>query len=369
MWSDFRSSRSRHCERSEACVDGPCLQGLAGDFSGCVRLRACVRPVGAARAAGQDGFRGGRSKQSSDLDRPLLRAVYVPLRIERSRPSLRLLQGREAELERCFEPADLVRRQRWPRRGARSARRSPSASRRSAPSCWRARPPRAWRACVASSACTQPDGFLRRPADLPDHRSRPDDEQAAQHRIAGARDAPRPRLAGGRMVARRQPEPGGEVAPRFEEMAGPASSSPGARRSVGRRRGSLPSAARRLVGVTPVAQPPIERRDPPQSAACSSASSAKSSRANAGTPAPARRSRSGPIPAGPLAATRPNSAAWPRIALTSCVRWRTRRSRWPASIRAACSSVDFAGTKRMCGRLAASHSAAASAASFLPRAT
>jgi hypothetical protein len=49
--------------------------------------------------------------------------------------------------------------------------------------------------------------------------------------------------------------------------------------------------------------------------------------------------------------------------------WRTSRSRWPASIRAACSSVDFAGTKRMCGRLVASHSAAASAASFLPRAT
>jgi hypothetical protein len=31
---------------------------------------------------------GGRSKQSSDLDRPLLGAVYLPLRIERSRPSL-----------------------------------------------------------------------------------------------------------------------------------------------------------------------------------------------------------------------------------------------------------------------------------------
>jgi hypothetical protein len=31
---------------------------------------------------------GGRSKQSSGLDWPLLRAVYLPLRIERSRPSL-----------------------------------------------------------------------------------------------------------------------------------------------------------------------------------------------------------------------------------------------------------------------------------------
>jgi hypothetical protein len=38
--------------------------------------------------------------------------------------------------------------------------------------------------------------------------------------------------------------------------------------------------------------------------------------------APARRSSSRPIPAGPLAAMRPNSAPWPRIALTSCVRWR-----------------------------------------------
>ena len=41
----------------------------------------------------------------------------------------------------------------------------------------------------------------------------------------------------------------------------------------------------------------------------------------------------------------------------------------PASICAACCSAVFAGTNRMVGRLIASHSASASAASFLPRLT
>ena len=146
---------TKHCGRL-ACKVGGIFRGL--------RSLACMCPAcWCSEAAGQDGFRGGRSKQSSDLDGPLLRAVYLPLRIERSRPSLRLLQGRQAELERCFEPADLVRRRVGRVAGARSARRSPSASRRSAPSCWRARPPRAWPACAPSSACTQPDGFFAAP--------------------------------------------------------------------------------------------------------------------------------------------------------------------------------------------------------------
>ena len=39
------------------------------------------------------------------------------------------------------------------------------------------------------------------------------------------------------------------------------------------------------------------------------------------------------------------------------------------SIKAACCSAVFTGTKRIVGRLIASHSASASAASFLPRLT
>jgi hypothetical protein len=55
---------------------------------------------------------GGRSRQSSGsgLDRPLLRAVYPPLPIERSRPSLRLLQGRRERVQTMSARADLVRR-------------------------------------------------------------------------------------------------------------------------------------------------------------------------------------------------------------------------------------------------------------------
>src|SRR5271166_5161858 len=46
---------------------------------------------------------------------------------------------------------------------------------------------------------------------------------------------------------------------------------------------------------------------------------------------------------------------------------RISRSRTPTSIKAACCSAVFTGTKRIVGRLIASQSASASAASFLPR--
>ena len=173
----------------------------------------------------------------------------------------------------------------------------------------------------SSSACTQPDGFFAAPRRICQITAVADDEQAAQHRIARPRDAPRPRLAGGRMVARRSPSQAAKSRPvlkrcgsgvfitRSEAVSGPTPGIAARRRDVSlalcQSRSRRSSAAIR-----------------PQSAACSWASSAKSSPANAGMSAPARRSSSRPIPAGPLAAMRPNSAAWPRIALTSCARWR-----------------------------------------------
>src|SRR5271166_5945204 len=57
------------------------------------------------------------------------------------------------------------------------------------------------------------------------------------------------------------------------------------------------------------------------------------------------------------------------MALANCVRLRISLSRTPTSIKAACCSVVFTGTKRIVGRLIASQSASASAASFLPRLT
>src|SRR5271166_6497978 len=53
--------------------------------------------------------------------------------------------------------------------------------------------------------------------------------------------------------------------------------------------------------------------------------------------------------------------------LLNCVRLRISRSRTPTSIKAACWSAVFTGTKRIVGRLIASQRASASAASFLPR--
>jgi len=97
---------------------------------------------------------------------------------------------------------------------------------------------------------------------------------------------------------------------------------------------------------------------------------ANNSRARAGSvSSAASRASSAAILSGPLAATTPNSAAWPRIALPSWVRLRTRRSRMVTSISAACWSTVLTGTKRMVGRLIASHRASASAASFLLRLT
>ncbi len=71
----------------------------------------------------------------------------------------------------------------------------------------------------------------------------------------------------------------------------------------------------------------------------------------------------------PLAAAGPNSAAKPQMALASCVRLQISRSRTPTNIKAACCSAVFTGTNRIVGRLIASHSASASAASFLLRLT
>jgi len=46
----------------------------------------------------------------------------------------------------------------------------------------------------------------------------------------------------------------------------------------------------------------------------------------------------------PSFATSPSSAAWPRSALTSCVRWRTSNSRVVSSIARAWSAADFTAT-------------------------
>ncbi len=55
--------------------------------------------------------------------------------------------------------------------------------------------------------------------------------------------------------------------------------------------------------------------------------------------------------------------------LTNCVRCLTRRSRVRCMDSAACCSGDFTGTNRIVGRLTASQTASASAASVFPRFT
>src|SRR5947208_15216233 len=65
----------------------------------------------------------------------------------------------------------------------------------------------------------------------------------------------------------------------------------------------------------------------------------------------------------------PISAAWPRTALTSWVRCRTKSSRTDNSMAAACCSTDLIGTLPIEGCAAATAIASASLRSFLPRLT
>ncbi len=65
----------------------------------------------------------------------------------------------------------------------------------------------------------------------------------------------------------------------------------------------------------------------------------------------------------------PNSAAWPRSALASWVRWWTNVSRTFSTIPWACCMAVFTGTKRIPGRPAASQIASASLRSFFARFT
>ncbi len=98
-----RCSAFRRRSVGEACVDGPSLARSGGGFFG--RAFACVHVSGLLmqpRLLAKMASAGGRSKQSSDLDRPLLRAVYLPLRIERSRPSSFLLQARQRRARMSF---------------------------------------------------------------------------------------------------------------------------------------------------------------------------------------------------------------------------------------------------------------------------
>ena len=106
-----RCSAFRRRSVGEACVDGPSLARSGGGFFG--RAFACVHVSGLLmqpRLLAKMASAGGKSKQSSDLDRPLLARfisrcgsndpVHLPF-------CCKLGKG---EPECRFEPADLVRR-------------------------------------------------------------------------------------------------------------------------------------------------------------------------------------------------------------------------------------------------------------------
>ena len=272
---------------------------------------------------------GGRSKQSSDLDRPLLRAVYLPLRIERSRPSSFLLQGRQRRAQMSF-------RARLSRQGGcdssaaslRSARHSPSVSRRSAP--FFGQRHRRELGGLALQERQHPAGWVLRsaPAGLPDHAVAPTTRQLRS--IGSPARAMRPgRALPAVEFAPRQPEPGVEVASPLEQ-SGVAAFITRSEAISRRRRGSPSSVARPHFWRASRAGAGRAPRSAPQ-ARMLFREPAKL-RANVGMSAPARRSRRGSIAAylcgdeaklGPMTADR----------IHELRALRTNRSRWPASIK------------------------------------
>ena len=209
--------------------------------------------------------------------------------------------------------------------------------------------------------------------DLLDVGGRARHQGGAQALVAGPGDAAEPLLAGGRMVLRASGRARPRTVGRSGRRADDRSWRPSGRRRPGRSSAPRPGAgsARCCAGRPSASCRCWAMRG--ASSANSSPSMANISLAIAGhgldrrrcAPAAARSCAS------PLAATRPNSAAWPRMMLLSCVRRWIRLSRVPSSICAADCSALLTGTSRSRtrGRLIASQIASASILSFLLRPT
>ena len=345
------------------------LQGLGEDFWACVRLRACVRPIDAAEAAGQDGFRR-REIQTIQRPRSAVASRGLSPVADRTIPSIFLSVASSAKAS-----PNVVSNPPISSGGCDSS----AASLRVNLATYHQFPgdPRHFvgerdrreLGGLALQERQHPAGWVLRsaPAGLPDHGGRAHDQAAAQHRIAGAGDAPGPRFAGGRMVARRQPKPGGEVASRLEQMRfgafitrSEAISRPTPGIAVKRRATSFlacQSRRRRLSARSartgPHALPRALRKLARQRRDVGSRQTLKEG-LDRRRPLGGDEAKLGPMTADRIYELR--ALAHQPIAL--------------ARKHQGCLLIGrFGGTKRTCGRLAASHSAAASAASFLPRAT
>ena len=256
-----------HCERSEACVDGPLLaRGGRGIFRACVRLRACVRPVDAASAAGARWFAQRESKQSSDLVGPLLNAVLSPV-ADRTIPSIFSLSSKVglASLERSSRDADARVRRRTARWRCRLA--------------FHASPLtisfQAMRAILLASATAaslagfgcgspsaQPEGLLARcpGASAGSPQSRPPRGDGAA--LGSPARVMRPGRALPAVEWSRGVGADGERRsrrPRLERMSVPASSSPMSEAIRRPEAGDRRKPPRNLARGMPVAQPPVER--------------------------------------------------------------------------------------------------------------
>src|SRR6516162_5671794 len=194
-------------------------------------------------------------------------------------------------------------------------------------------------------------------------------EQPAQILVACFADPAEPLPTGGRVLARRDADPGGKMPARVKrfrvrhlERKADATDRPDA----GDRRQALAG----LILPVPSHHSRLDRLQLDVQAIELAGQTPIISRASAGTSSPvAKRCSSAATCLGPLATVTPNSAAWPRMALISIVRCLTSKSRTPSIVSAACCPALLTGTNRVLGRPIASQIASASIASFLPRRT
>ena len=253
--SSLRAKRSM-CGRPLACK----VWGII--FRARVRLRACVRPLDAAEAAGQDGFRR-REIQTIQRPRSAVASRGLSPVADRTIPSIFLSVASSAKASPYVVSNPPI---------SSGGCDSSAASLRVTLATYHQFPgdPRHFvgerdrreLGGLALQERQHPARSVLRsaPAGLPDHSSRAHDQAAAQHQIASAGDTPGPRFAGGRIVARRQPKPGSEVASRLEQMRIGAFITRS--EAISRPTPGSPSSAARPHFCVPVAQAPVERRDP-----------------------------------------------------------------------------------------------------------
>src|SRR5450432_2265215 len=201
-------------------------------------------------------------------------------------------------------------------------------------------------------------------------------QKLAQVAVAHLCDAPEPRFAAGRVLARCQAEEGSELTPAREDVGvldrghdrrcGDRADAGNGHQPLGR----LVRLDRRRKLLVDRSDCLIQRVDlPDKRTKCAAHAIGDDDLAILVEAVGSHALQAIGMAHAPCGAMRPISARWPRKALSAAVRWPASNSRARWRISSAWLSIERTGTNRWPGRPAASQIAAASTASFLLRRT